>query len=61
MAQNQIASGKFNLSETTLEGSHRAYVNFEGLETLWFNTGTLCNITCQNWYIKSSPQNTGVF
>lgn len=27
------------------------------LETLWFNTGTLCNITCQNCYIESSPKN----
>ena len=27
------------------------------LETLWINTGTLCNITCQNCYIESSPSN----
>jgi hypothetical protein len=27
------------------------------IETLWFNTGTLCNITCQNCYIESSPSN----
>jgi MoaA/NifB/PqqE/SkfB family radical SAM enzyme len=26
-------------------------------ETLWFNTGTLCNITCRNCYIESSPSN----
>jgi hypothetical protein len=26
-------------------------------ETLWFNTGTLCNITCPNCYIESSPSN----
>ncbi len=24
---------------------------------LWFNTGTLCNITCANCYIESSPRN----
>jgi hypothetical protein len=24
---------------------------------LWFNTGTLCNLTCQNCYIESSPRN----
>ena len=29
----------------------------ERLETLWINTGTLCNITCQNCYIESSPSN----
>ena len=27
------------------------------LETLWFNTGTLCNLTCRNCYIESSPRN----
>ena len=27
------------------------------LKTLWFNTGTLCNITCRNCYIESSPKN----
>jgi hypothetical protein len=25
--------------------------------TLWFNTGTLCNIECVNCYIESSPSN----
>jgi uncharacterized Fe-S cluster-containing radical SAM superfamily protein len=27
------------------------------LETLWFNTGTLCNIQCDHCYIESSPTN----
>jgi uncharacterized Fe-S cluster-containing radical SAM superfamily protein len=27
------------------------------LRTLWVNTGTLCNITCGNCYIESSPKN----
>jgi uncharacterized Fe-S cluster-containing radical SAM superfamily protein len=27
------------------------------LRTLWFNTGTLCNIACANCYIESSPRN----
>ena len=27
------------------------------LETVWFNTGTLCNIDCSNCYIESSPKN----
>ena len=26
-------------------------------QTLWFNTGTLCNLTCRNCYIESSPRN----
>lgn len=28
-----------------------------GLETLWFNTGTLCNLACKSCYIESSPTN----
>ena len=24
---------------------------------MWFNTGTLCNLTCQHCYIESSPKN----
>jgi predicted phosphodiesterase len=29
----------------------------EQLETLWVNTGTLCNITCVNCFMESSPTN----
>ncbi|MCI4661987.1 MAG: radical SAM protein [Neomegalonema sp.] len=28
-----------------------------GATTLWFNTGTLCNIECASCYIESSPRN----
>ena len=28
-----------------------------GSRRLWINTGTLCNITCRNCYIESSPSN----
>jgi predicted phosphodiesterase len=34
-----------------------ARVALERLETLWFNTGTLCNIACAGCYIESSPRN----
>ena len=27
------------------------------LETLWINTGTLCNLACKTCYIESSPTN----
>lgn len=27
------------------------------METLWFNTGTLCNLACATCYIESSPTN----
>jgi MoaA/NifB/PqqE/SkfB family radical SAM enzyme len=32
-------------------------VDLRGLRTLWFNTGTLCNLTCKTCYIDSSPRN----
>jgi predicted phosphodiesterase len=34
-----------------------AQVRLERLETLWFNTGTLCNLACKGCYIESSPRN----
>ncbi len=48
---------KFRDSELTADGQERAGVAFERLRTLWFNTGTLCNVTCVNCYIESSPRN----
>ncbi len=41
----------------TLTGERRASVALDALRTLWFNTGTLCNLTCRNCYIESSPKN----
>jgi uncharacterized Fe-S cluster-containing radical SAM superfamily protein len=48
---------KFTHPDITAKGEKRASVYLTKLETLWFNTGTLCNITCQNCYIESSPKN----
>ena len=48
---------KFRDPDITADGKRRASVAFSGLETLWFNTGTLCNLTCSNCYIESSPTN----
>jgi uncharacterized Fe-S cluster-containing radical SAM superfamily protein len=48
---------KFTDPHWTARGEVRAEVGLRKLETLWFNTGTLCNITCTNCYIESSPQN----
>ena len=42
---------------TAPKGEPRAQVSLERLETLWINTGTLCNIECANCYIESSPEN----
>ncbi len=52
-----LAPGKFEDPRVTLKGERRASVAFRGLATLWVNTGTLCNITCANCYIESSPRN----
>ncbi len=49
--------GKFIDPQTTADGSPRARVALSRPRTLWFNTGTLCNIACTNCYIESSPQN----
>jgi len=48
---------KFTDPFLTAKGERRAWVSLEKLETLWFNTGTLCNLTCQHCYIESSPKN----
>jgi hypothetical protein len=48
---------KFSNPDITAGGAPRARVSLEGLKTLWVNTGTLCNITCANCYIESSPTN----
>ena len=48
---------KFRDPLITARGERRAHVALKALETLWFNTGTLCNLTCQNCYIESSPKN----
>ncbi len=48
---------KFSNPEFTANGQRRASVALDGLRTLWFNTGTLCNIACHNCYIESSPRN----
>ncbi|WP_170752894.1 radical SAM protein [Ruegeria lacuscaerulensis] len=49
--------GKFQDKLVTADGQTRATVALKNPETLWFNTGTLCNIECQNCYILSSPTN----
>lgn len=49
--------GKFRDPFVTLKGEERAWVSLQRLRTLWFNTGTLCNLNCRNCYIESSPKN----
>lgn len=51
------AREKFSDPYFTEKGERRASVALKRLETLWFNTGTLCNLACHNCYIESSPRN----
>jgi MoaA/NifB/PqqE/SkfB family radical SAM enzyme len=48
---------KFKDPDITADGQERAVVALTHLRTLWFNTGSLCNITCRNCYMDSSPTN----
>ncbi|MHA1108368.1 MAG: radical SAM protein [Alphaproteobacteria bacterium] len=48
---------KFGDPHWTANGEPRARVALGALRTLWFNTGTLCNIECRICYILSSPSN----
>src|SRR5258707_11694855 len=48
---------KFRDPLITAAGERRARVALRALCTLWFNTGTLCNLTCHHCYIESSPKN----
>ncbi|WP_380052520.1 radical SAM protein [Falsihalocynthiibacter sp. SS001] len=58
MKDNHIANqGKFQDPFVTAKGEERAHVTLSNPQTLWFNTGTLCNIACTNCYIESSPKN----
>lgn len=56
-APSDAPAAKFADPDRTVSGERRASVALERLETLWINTGTLCNITCVNCYIESSPEN----
>lgn len=53
----RLGAGKFRDPRFTADGSARAAVALTQLTTLWFNTGTLCNIACASCYIESSPRN----
>ena len=48
---------KFLDPQKTAKGEERAWVDLTALKTLWFNTGTLCNLACVNCYIESTPKN----
>lgn len=57
VARRPLAPGRFGDPGTTLDGAPRARVPLGRLRTLWFATGTLCNLECRTCYIESSPRN----
>ncbi len=52
-----LPRAKFADPYLTAAGEPRAHVQLVALDTLWFNTGTLCNLACATCYIESSPTN----
>jgi len=52
-----LSPRKFRDPDVTADGEQRAAAPYVAIRTLWFNTGTLCNLTCTNCYIESSPTN----
>jgi predicted phosphodiesterase/uncharacterized Fe-S cluster-containing radical SAM superfamily protein len=56
-APRLLDAAKFRDPLLTAKGEARASVALQALKTLWFNTGTLCNIACAHCYIESSPRN----
>ncbi len=54
---SSLDPAKFRNPARTLGGAARASVALRALDTLWVNTGTLCNLACTGCYIESSPRN----
>lgn len=54
---HDLDPAKFGDPDVTATGARRASVTLGGLDTLWFNTGTVCNLACTACYIESSPGN----
>jgi uncharacterized Fe-S cluster-containing radical SAM superfamily protein len=57
VAPARLDARKFKDPVTTAKGEPRAQVALESLQTLWINTGTLCNLACESCYIESTPRN----
>src|SRR3546814_12990273 len=53
-----VDPGKFRDPLVTAKDEPRAHVGLERLETLWINTGTLCNLTCKTCY-RSEERRVG--
>ena len=55
--ERRLDPAKFRGPLVTAKGERRASVTFNRLDTLWINTGTLCNLACTSCYVESSPTN----
>ncbi|MDB5649428.1 MAG: hypothetical protein JWL62_948 [Hyphomicrobiales bacterium] len=53
----RLDAAKFRDPQRTARGEERAHVALDALDTLWINTGTLCNLACASCYIESTPRN----
>lgn len=53
----RLDPAKFRDPLVTAKGERRAVVALTRLETLWFNTGSLCNLACGHCYMESGPGN----
>lgn len=51
------APAKFRDPDRTAKGEPRAVVALSRLRTLWFNTGSRCNLACPGCYMESGPDN----
>ena len=57
LVKPRLDPAKFRDPATTAKGEARATVALRAMDTLWFNTGTICNLACLGCYIESSPRN----
>ena len=55
--RSKATAGKFRAPQVTADGATRATVALTRFKTVWFNTGTLCNIACVNGCLDGNPQN----
>lgn len=53
----RLDPAKFRDPARTAKGEPRAVVALTRLRTLWFNTGSRCNLACRGCYMESSPTN----
>ena len=56
-ADRPLDPAKFRDPQVTAKGEQRAVVALTHLRTLWFNTGSLCNLNCHGCYMESGPTN----